>query len=266
MKSTLISSEDNAVFKNLLKLKSSRGIDKQDQFLLFGERVVSEWLRSTAPVSVVGLISSTAMPHSAEEIFSSLGANTGDARTRIAHFILGTNLFAQIDLFGTKAPILICERPELPVWSEEYPAAKENSGPELWLALGDPTNVGACLRSAHAFGASRVVLTKEAATPFHPKSVRAASGSLLRVPIFRGPSVHELKGTSLVGLDLKGESIYGYEWPPNAKILIGEEGLGIPNDRKIQRVRVPMQSDIDSLNAAVAASLALFSYRSQHLL
>jgi tRNA G18 (ribose-2'-O)-methylase SpoU len=90
--------------------------------------------------------------------------------------------------------------------------------------------VGAVIRSAAAFGVSRVVVLKEAAHPFHHKSVRAAGSAILRVSLWEGPSIKELEKTKapLVSLSPGGKDIARYKFPSTFGLLPGLEGPGLP--------------------------------------
>ena len=74
----------------------------------------------------------------------------------------------------------------MPDWSDDAPWP---DGCTLFIPFQDPENVGAVIRSAAAFGVARVVLLKEAAHPFHPRSSRAAGSALFQVPLYQGPSI-----------------------------------------------------------------------------
>jgi TrmH family RNA methyltransferase len=124
--------------------------------------------------------------------------------------------------------------------------------------------LGACLRSAESFGVSNIILLKESAFPFHPKAIRASSGSCFRLPLFEGPSLKEFTAEGLLALDMNGESLDQFDWQPNGRLLVGEEGQGLPERISATRISIPMRSSLDSMNATVAASIALFSYRLRH--
>jgi TrmH family RNA methyltransferase len=258
----LISSPANPAFRDLMELLAARGIKRQGKFLLFGERVVRDALagkdgpRGALPLALIA-------PESA-----AIGDYARLLPATAEVLRLAKPLFADLDIFGTRAPILACEAPALPDWQLEAPR-----GLEILLALSDPSNLGACLRSAAAFGASRAILLRECASPFHPKSARAASGLVLATPLARGPSIQDLgerlgekRGAegiaSLFALDMAGSPLPAIRWPAaGARLLLGEEGQGVPDGLLATRVAIPMQPGAESLNAAAALSVALYAWR-----
>ena len=76
-------------------------------------------------------------------------------------------------------------------WSDDEPWP---DGCTLFVPFQDPENVGAVIRSAAAFGVARVVLLREAAHPFHPRSSRAAGPALFQVPLQVGPAAGRTPG------------------------------------------------------------------------
>ena len=93
-------------------------------------------------------------------------------------------LFKQLDVVGTHSPLLLVKVPEFTPWSDD---AAWPAGCTLFVPFQDPENVGSVIRSAAAFGVAQVVLLREAAHPFHPRSSRAAGPALFQVPILTGP-------------------------------------------------------------------------------
>jgi TrmH family RNA methyltransferase len=132
---------------------------------------------------------------------------------------------------------------------------------ELIVGLGDPANLGALLRSAEALGASRVVLTRECASPYLPKSLKASANSAFRMRLALGPSLREFKLNTAFGLDMDGEDLAKFKWPKDAYLVLGEEGQGLP-ELNLKKLKIPMLGSVESLNATVAAAIALFTYRS----
>ena len=248
----LITSKENAHFKRWIQLLDARGTRKIKQFFLFGERVITEVLQGR-PEFCLELIYPKSWPYQLR------------APETLLHYHLDNQLFKVLDLFGTQTPILVCKTPTIDIWRpEEAP-----KGMELVCPLGNPINVGAILRTAQAFGIKKVILLQEAATPFHPKSTRSASGAVLNMELVHGPSMHELNENrtveSMVALDASGADLSTFKWPKNVRLLIGEEGQGLSRNQFLPHtVSIPMVTGMHSLNAVVAASIGLYAYRVQY--
>ena len=75
--------------------------------------------------------------------------------------------------------------------------------------------------------------------------------------------IHFKGNNWIVCLDLEGDNLSHWKWPKNTRLLIGEEGLGLPEGKFQQMVTIPQSREINSLNGAVATSIALFTYRQQ---
>src|SRR5206468_10978725 len=118
---------------------------------------------------------------------------------------LAAPFFAELDTSGTRSPMLLVSVPPMPEWSDsDWP-----DGCTLFVPFQDPENVGAAIRSAAAFGVSRVVLLREAAHPFHPKAARAAGTALFQVALEQGPSIRDLNSPQipLIALSVEGPEI-----------------------------------------------------------
>jgi TrmH family RNA methyltransferase len=138
--------------------------------------------------------------------------------------------------------------------------------------LQDAGNLGTIFRSAEAFGFQGVLLTEGCCDPFNPKVVRSSMGSLMRVPFVHGKTWEEYqawfveKKIRTYALSLEGgEAIEKVRLAPPFAFWIGAEGAGLPTeltDRCDGRIFIPMSGKVESLNAAIAASLAMFWARS----
>lgn len=130
--------------------------------------------------------------------------------------------------------------------------------------VGDPGNVGAVLRSAHAFGAACVVLGPDCADPHSPKAVRASMGAIFSVPLARVERIEQLPGVRVALAAGAGDPLAGVAAGLRAldeplTLLVGAERDGLPQDvlGVCERVaRIPIAGD--SLNAAMAATVALY--------
>ncbi|MEM9997170.1 MAG: 23S rRNA (guanosine(2251)-2'-O)-methyltransferase RlmB [Bacteroidota bacterium] len=141
--------------------------------------------------------------------------------------------------------------------------------------IEDPHNFGAILRSAVAAGASGVLVPERRMAPLSAVTVKASAGGALRIPIARVPNLAEtllgLKERSYWIAGLAGEAggkqpgtetVWAYDWDRPVCIVVGNEGRGLR-----ERVRsvcdtlvsIPMRGPMESLNASVAAGIALFA-------
>ena len=110
-----------------------------------------------------------------------------------------------------------------------------------------------------------MVLTSEAANPFLPKAVKASSGSCYRLNLANGPGLQDCrtdKVGEVIGLDAAGAPLNDFKWPQNLRLLVGEEGSGLGHLTPKILLNIPTQG-VESLNAVVATSIALFHYRNQ---
>lgn len=139
----------------------------------------------------------------------------------------------------------------------------EPAGPlAVWLhGVGDPGNVGTIIRSAHAFGASSVILGPGSADPFGPKAVRASMGAIFSVSVARADKIDELPGATVALAASAPLQLDGAAWPDGElTLMIGAEREGLPQAAldAADEVR-SIEIAGDSLNAAMAATIALYS-------
>lgn len=242
-----ISSSANPSFKEWKALLSGRGIKKTGLALVSGSKIISEIVKLN-PAIINALVSPESSAQEPENL-----------PIKIKRYRLSTELFRELDVHGTDYPLLVVNVPEMPLFESAAP----HSGAVLLIPFQDPVNVGAVIRSAAAFGVRAVVLLKEAATPFHPKSLRAAGTAAFQVHYFEGPSIRELSGLRLpvVALSMSGKPLSDFTFPERFGLLPGLEGPGLPEGiRPEYTVSIPMEKDVESLNAAVAASIVLFEW------
>jgi 23S rRNA (guanosine2251-2'-O)-methyltransferase len=134
----------------------------------------------------------------------------------------------------------------------------------------DPHNLGACLRSADAFGAQAVVVPKDRAVGVNATVAKAACGAADTVPVVSvtnlARTLRELKerGIWLFGADAGGESLFDADLTGPVAWVFGAEGAGM---RRLTRescdriVGIPMTGSVPSLNVAVACGICLYATR-----
>ena len=253
----VVSSAQNAVFKDLLQSLEGHG----EHILVHGLKAAADLIKKgrLRPKTLVARESlSFEKTPAAAEIFQTRFA---DPVTRL---VLSDTLFDAVDPFGVPDIIVAFDRPTLEVKSLADLISEDEA--TLLVATQNPSNLGACLRSAAAFGLSKVICLRESASPFHPRAVRASMAHVFELQIYRGPSIFELTKASpalqsrLIALDMQGPSLNEFSWPQRPLILVGEEGSGVPEELKVTRVKIPMQAAVESLNAAVSTGIALYDW------
>jgi RNA methyltransferase, TrmH family len=235
----MIESAQNETFKKLLSLTSSKGLKEEGLFLLSGEKLIREFLKKPH----LKIVYEMTAPH--QEPLA--------AGAKLVELV--TPLFDQVDVLGTHFNILVLEQPQVPALTTTELVSYTPNEIEIVAPIGDPGNLGALIRSCEAFAVSRVILSREAAHPFLPKAVKASAGSVLRMPLARGPALAEFP-RSCIALDPRGVSLDDFDWPRQGLLVLGEEGPGFGLSEFQTHVRIPT-TGVESLNVVVAASIAL---------
>ncbi len=246
-----VTSEANPTIRHARDLLTGRGIRKHGRALFAGARATAEVLAR--------------FPDRVEGWITQVGGSPPppEAGTTLTWYRLADPLFRELDTAGTHAPLLLVTVPPIEAWSPEAPWP---AGCTLFVPFQDPENVGAVLRSAAAFGVKRAVLLREAAHPFHPKSVRAAGPAVFQLELRQGPSIQELKAGAvpLLSLDAEGQGpdVASAAFPETFGLIPGIEGPGLPEAlRRGPTLRIPIEPGVESLNAATATAIALYAWR-----
>ncbi|MBU0629410.1 MAG: RNA methyltransferase [Candidatus Margulisbacteria bacterium] len=135
------------------------------------------------------------------------------------------------------------------------------------LGVQDPGNLGTIIRTADAFGASGVILSKGTVDLYNPKVVRATMGSLFHLPIVIVENDEETiaqlkqKNVKIIATDLKAEKIAtDGDYRGGVAFLVGNEGSGLLPGIVAQgeAVKIPMPGNAESLNVAVSTAILLY--------
>ena len=134
--------------------------------------------------------------------------------------------------------------------------------------LQDPGNMGTIVRTAEAAGVDAVFMSRDCVDIYNPKTIRSTMGSIYRMPFIYIEDILKLldnfrsKGVKSYAAHLDGEKIYDQEdYASGVAILIGNEGNGLRDEVAEKAdilVKIPMQGRVESLNAAIAASVLMF--------
>ena len=134
--------------------------------------------------------------------------------------------------------------------------------------LQDPGNLGTIVRTAEGAGVNAIFLNKESVDIYNPKTIRSTMGSIYRMPVIYVEDLLELlqifreRGIKSYAAHLDGKNSYDKEsYQSGTAILIGNEGNGLREEVASAAdvwVQIPMQGQVESLNAAIAASILMF--------
>ena len=140
--------------------------------------------------------------------------------------------------------------------------------------IEDPHNLGAIIRTANLAGAHGVIIPKNRAVGLTATVAKASAGALNYTPVAKvtnlSQTIEELKkeGLWFVCADMDGEIMYRQNLTGPIGLVIGNEGEGVGRLVKSKCdlvARIPMQGDIDSLNASVAAGVLAYEVVRQRM-
>ncbi len=234
-------------------LLSPKGRKEQQRFTFEGPTLLSEAARTGAQVF---------------EIFATRDAYEREAVVREME-ASGTAIYIIDDRTAEKLSDVETPSGIIAVAPTRYAPLESVVSSQLTLVLADlndPGNAGTLLRSAEAFGAQGVVFGARGVEPYHPKVIRAAMGAVFRLalavadpPAFAAAASEA--GAAVLGLDARGKDIREVHRSDRTALIVGHErrGLGAWEACCTGRVAIPMTGPAESLNAAVAGSIALYA-------
>jgi TrmH family RNA methyltransferase len=173
----------------------------------------------------------------------------------------------------TETPQAVAALVEPPDWTWPHilgthsPGAKTAALVVVLAEVQDPGNLGTILRSAEAFGADGVVCLPGTVSAWNPKAVRASAGSVFRLPVLTVDAEDCFQNLREAGVRVWTTTVVGAEpadlvdLSGGVAILIGNEGNGVPLEiaaKADAAITIPCPGPVESLNAAVAASVLLY--------
>ena len=139
--------------------------------------------------------------------------------------------------------------------------------------LQDPGNLGTIVRTGEGAGITGVIMSGGTVDIFNPKVIRSTMGSVFRVPFLYVDSLEEVlsklrvRGIRTYAAHLEGSRYYdSFSFCGGTAFLIGNEGNGLSQgtaERADEYLKIPMEGRVESLNAAVAASLLMYEAHRQ---
>ena len=261
---TLRVTSRNAQFQQWESLLANRAKrQRSGAFIVQGVRPISVAVANRWPIDALLFDAGAALSRWARDTLEASGA---------AQVAMSAELLAELGGKAEAAPELVAVA-RLPADSLD----RIPPGPAMLTVVFDrpasPGNIGTLIRSADAFGASGVIVAGHAADVYDPRSVRASTGSLFCLPVVRVPSHHAVLdwvagirdtgiAVRIVGTDEHGATdVADIDFTAPTVLLVGNEAAGLSaawRDACDQLGRIPMVGGASSLNAAMAATVALY--------
>lgn len=173
---------------------------------------------------------------------------------------------------ATEAPQGVAALVQMPATKPEAMLSTDASLLVVLDGIQDPGNLGTIVRSAEAFGATGVLLLPGTVSPWNAKALRGSAGSLFRVPVAPMQAEEAIAALRAKGISIcaavarDGVDVAEARLDQPVALWIGNEGAGIAAATLAQVdccVQIPCPGPVESLNAAVAASILLYAASQQ---
>lgn len=254
----MIESGANAQIKKIKKIKKSAKFRReQGMFAVEGWKMLEEAIRHGLAREIY--ISEHAVPEWERRAYP---------EGRPAQ-VVSEALFREIS--DTVTPQGVLALVETPQYFLDETADSDGAALLILENIQDPGNLGTMMRASEGAGMSGVVLGKGCVDIYNPKAVRATMGSLFRMPFFLSDNlvsdVERLKGKgfTMYAAHLAGKRAYTeVSYQGKTGIIIGNEANGLSEQISSLAdclVRIPMDGQLESLNAAVSAALLMYEWR-----
>ncbi|WP_447972339.1 TrmH family RNA methyltransferase [Nitrospira sp. Kam-Ns4a] len=248
-----------AAIRDLLRDRTAR--EAEDAFVLESPKPILELLDERAH----SLLSIVVTPEFLDRSEPGVRARLEQAAPQV--FLCRSHVYRKLsDLAAGPGLLAVVRKPH---WEDARIFARSRLLGLYGESLQDPANVGAIIRTALAFELDALWLSPDSADPFGPKVVRATAGAVLRLPIFEaaGPSLFTTQACTLLASVPAGKGDRSLrdltDLPARTVLALGNESRGLsPAALEAAAVRftIPVSSQVDSLNVAAAAAIALFHF------
>lgn len=196
-----------------------------------------------------------------------------DKLRKVGCEIVADNVFAKMS--DTQTPQGILTVLHRPTYRLEELLQASNPLFVVLENLQDPGNLGTILRTGEGAGITGVIMSRNTVDIFNPKTIRSTMGSVYRVPFLY---VDDLKqtigalrdhGVKTYAAHLAGEKFYDeFPYQEPTAFLIGNEGNGLTQETARcadSYLKIPMEGQLESLNAAVATALLIYEAHRQRM-
>ncbi|MFA7578228.1 MAG: RNA methyltransferase [Candidatus Muiribacteriota bacterium] len=265
----VITSTQNNFIRFIHSLKKKKVREEKGKFLLEGINSVREALKCEVEIPFFIFSEDLFKVKGGKELYEELEKLDPKSLVAVTPAILNK-------LSNTETPQGIIAVPSRLSWNESRLFSKNNSFIFILDGIQDPGNMGTIIRTADALKVDGIIVSDDTVDHYNPKTVRSTMGAIFRVPIFKAEIlkqyVEKLKENNycVIGTTLREKS-QSYEKVDYTKynkiaLVIGNESRGICEE-VLQtldfEIKIPILSDIDSLNAGVATGISAYEIMKQ---
>lgn len=190
---------------------------------------------------------------------------------RVGYETVSSEVFAKMS--DTQTPQGILTVLERPAYDFQTLLQVENPLFVLLEDLQDPGNLGTIVRTGEGAGVTAVLMSKNTVDIFNPKVIRATMGSVYRVPFLYVENIENTikslhnANVKTYAAHLAGKDYYdSFSFKEGTAFLIGNEGNGLKEstaNAAFSYLKIPMEGQVESLNAAIATSLLMYEAHRQ---
>jgi RNA methyltransferase, TrmH family len=252
-----IEGRHNSLVKELRRAFDRSELTESGACAVDGLRIVEEAIRSGLKFEAVFF--SESAENKAERLLPQLAG-------QVETLLLPDKLFASAVPSDSPQGVAALVRPK--IYTVDDVLRANQKGPIVVLGgIQDPGNLGTVLRSGEAFGAAGVLMGENTVSLFNAKVVRGSAGSVFRIPATRTKMVEAIAKIRASGVRMLATSSHkrvpldAADLSTPIAIFIGSEGAGLPRDVLSEMddvIAIPHSSQVESLNAGVAASIVLY--------
>ncbi|MDD7305874.1 MAG: RNA methyltransferase [Peptoniphilaceae bacterium] len=239
----IIRSATNPKYKYIKKLSKKKYRKKYKAFVIESKKIVEE-------------VTNPAITENAIVDFVFVNEDMKDFKTSHEKIVFSNDLFEKISLM---------KNPEGLSAVVKMPKAQKIKADRILLLdhIQDPGNLGTIIRSAEAFAFTDIILYNDCVDLYNEKTLRASMGSIFRLNFtnLNKDQIFSLKKDyKIIGADMGGSDIREFKKSQKIILCIGNEANGLSayiREIADSFVAIPMKGKIESLNAAIAASILM---------
>lgn len=258
----MITSTSNAQVKHVINLLNKAKYRKEQKaFVVEGIRMV----RETPPQRLDKIYVSESYKASHKEGIDGIQWDSPKVE------VVSDGVFKQMSDTKTPQGILAV------VQSLQYSLSDVIGGEDAFVLvcedIQDPGNLGTILRTGEGAGISGVIMSANTVDIYNPKTIRSTMGSLYRVPFVvvenLGEAIRQMQvlGIKVYAAHLNGNNSYAKEnYQGKCAFLIGNEGNGLKEETAEladRFIRIPMEGQVESLNAAISSGILMYEVHRQ---